>query len=148
MPYLFEARITAILNRRPGFQDAQELATKCRDHTARLLLHHPLPGGYAADDQVASNLVSSMGSRSRRDRGAVPANAPHASDPGFVGNDWVNVSNNAQHIVGMVSAELAYAFNLGLDIRSPEVIGTMYKLAVRVWSLDEYTGYVQDEGRR
>ena len=48
-----------------------------------------------------------------------------------------------------VSGELAHAYSLGLDIRSDVVVGTMYALAVQVWSMiDEYTSPSQDEGRR
>src|SRR5688500_2212620 len=147
MPYLFDQEIEAAIANQIKLADATRLKEKCEAATADLLRNHPRAGNYLADDATAEALAASMGSKSRRDRGSTPANAPHAID--YVGDEWRMVSDNAQVIYGKVSAQLAYAHQLGLDIRSAVVIGTMYKLAVKVWStIGQYTGYDQDEGKR
>jgi hypothetical protein len=147
MPYLFDQEVEAAIANQVKLADAIKLKEKCEAVTADLLLNHPSPGNYLANDATAEALAASMGSKSRRDRGSTPTNAPHAID--YVGDDWRMVSDNAQIIYGKVSGELAHAYQLGLDIRSAVVIGKMYKLAVRVWSaIGQYTGYDQNEGKR
>lgn len=146
MPYLFAQEIEAAIANKFKLADATHLKEKCEAATADLLLNHLHHGNYLANDATAEALAASMGSKSRRDRGNTPPNAPHAID--YVA-DWRMVSDNAQIIYGKVSGELAHAHQLGLDIRSAVVIGTMYKLAVKVWStIGQYTGYEQDEGKR
>ncbi|MCI4568481.1 hypothetical protein [Lysobacter sp. CFH 32150] len=143
MPYLFDREIEAAINK--NVHDATELRTTCDNATTHLLPLHPNPHTYAANDATAEQLAISMGSKSRKDRD-VPATNPHALD--YV-SGWTALSDNAQHIVGMVCGELPHAYQLGLDIRSHVVIGTIYKLAVKVWStIGQYTGPAQDEGRR
>ncbi len=149
MPYLFEQEVEAAIAKQFKLADATKLKEKCQAITADLLANHPHQGNYLANDQLAQALAASMGSKSRRDRGNTPANAPHAMDPQYVGDDWRMVSDNAQTIHGKVSSELVHAFQLGLDIRSHVVIGQMYKLAVKVWAaIGQYTGYDQNEGKR
>ena len=147
MPYLFDREIEAAIAKQVKLADANKLKEKSEAVTADLLINHPNPGNYLANDATAEALAASMGSKSRRDRGSVPANAPHAMD--YVGDEWRLVSDNAQIIYGKVSGELAHAYQLGLDIRSAVVIGQMYKLAVKIWStIGQYTGPEQNEGRR
>lgn len=147
MPYLFEREIAAAIADKVKLPDTKQLKEKSEAKTAELLLNHPNPGNYLANDAVAEALAASMGSKSRRDRGNIPADAPHAID--YVGDSWRMVSSNTQEIYGKVSGELAHAFQLGLDIRSPVVVGNIYKLAVNAWStIGQYSGYDQYEGKR
>lgn len=145
MSYLFNREIEAAIAQKVNLAAAVELKDRCVAETATLLLHHPRVGNYPANDATAELLAISMGSRTRKDRD-VPATDPHALD--YV-SSWTTLSSNAQHIVGKVCGELPHAHQLGLDIRSDVVIGTIYKLAVKAWStIEQYTGPAQDEGRR
>lgn len=145
MTYLFEAKMNNLMAKSDK-AELKKFNLKCEDLTAHLLLNYSRGNlQYLVDDATADALVISMGSKSRRDRGKVPAAAPHAID--YVSN-WVEVSNNCQHIVGLVDAEKAKAYEIGLDIRNPEVIGKIYKLAVGYYSFADYIGFAQNEPRR
>ncbi|ARU21587.1 nitrate transporter [Ralstonia solanacearum] len=95
------------------------------------------------DYDVAKQLALTMGAKYKQ------GTQPHAGDRQYVGDEWRVVSDNYEIITSMVIAELHQAYQLGLDIRAPNVIGKMFYLAVQVWSeLGDYTGNAQDEIRR
>lgn len=94
------------------------------------------------DFEYARNLVSSMGTQFKKD----------AMGTDWAGNyvsEWRMVSGNCGIICNLVSGELYNAYQIGLDIRSPKVIGKMFSMAVSMWStFGAYSSPTQDEGRR
>lgn len=147
MAYLFDVKINKLMENSSD-PALEKFNFQCMEKTGYLLQNcHRGNLAYLINDAIAGALVISMGSRSRKDRGNVLPNAPHAAD--YVkDNKWTVVSSNSQHIVGLVAAERPNAYLIGLDIQNPEVVGNMYKLAVGYFSLAEYIGYNQNEGRR
>jgi hypothetical protein len=141
--YLFERDVEPALQGAKA-DKAQIVQTKCMTVTSRLQGTYQLGGG--ANIDAAKAIARRMGVRDRRDlMNDQQLHQHHASRY----CDWNLVSNNAQHIVGMVCGELQVAVDLGIDISRPEVIGAMFDLAVQVWSgPGPYTGYDQGEGRR
>lgn len=150
MTYLFARQIDHAIARGTKPEETSRIKTKCEKTTKELLRSHPLAGNiYPSPDPASENVAKKMGSKSKRDRDNTPAAFPHASDPGYVGDEWRLVSDNAKLIEDKVSSELQHAYDLGLDTRSPVVVGKMYKLAVLVWSgIGDYTGHQGNEGRR
>jgi hypothetical protein len=155
MPYLFESSIKVLNQSKSEVKNLKDKATAV---TGKLQTQHPHNNAYTFPDTRAAALAANMGARSRRDRaketqaltraggGATDIQA-HVLD--YVESSaWIMVSSNAQIIFGLVSGELKNAYDLGIDIRSPAVIGKMYKYAVMTWSLGVYTGFDQDEGKR
>ena len=146
MPYLFETQIAEVKRKSNDPNACDKLDAKCQTVTASLLQQHPRLVMYLAGDAAAEALAKNMGSKARNDR--LNKNGPHAMDAEYVGDDWRMVSDNCNDIYGKVSDHLDHAFALGLDIRSPVVVGKMYALAVKIWSLGAYTGFEQYEGKR
>jgi hypothetical protein len=142
MSYLFESAIEPAIKVEQLKANATNLKSRFESKTASLLTSKRRTNDIHDDFQKAKELVGTMGSKHR----GTDKLAPHAWN--YV-ESWASVSGNNEALQRMVSSELDTAYRIGLDIRSPDVIGTMFDLAAQVWSsLGAYTGYSQDEGRR
>ncbi len=81
MSYLFDRDVETAIAKSFKLADTARLKEKCEAATLELRQNHTRRAdNYLADDATAEALVTSMGSKSRRDRGNTPANAPHALD--------------------------------------------------------------------
>jgi hypothetical protein len=134
MPYLFDSEVDAVFAKKSDDPDIRNTKTRCEDETTRLQQGHGPVANYQYPDDAASQLVANMGTKSARGRDAALAGSPHASDEGYLGSGWQLASGNQPELVAMVHQQLQNAYNLQIDIRSSEVIGTMYKLAGLVFS--------------
>ncbi|NQD91676.1 hypothetical protein HP532_03295 [Pseudomonas sp. CrR25] len=142
MSYLFQRHIEPAIKVESTRGNATYLKGLCESETASLIDSHGRDLNIHDDLQYAEDLVRTMGDQFK----------PKSVNTDWAGNyvsEWRMVSSNAGIIRGMVSRELHRAYQIGLDIRSSQVIGAMFNLAVQVWStLGEYSSPTQDEGRR
>ena len=144
MSYLFDRIIEPAANAKSPKPVAGHLRDSSQQVTQQLIKTNPRTvnrgsGAPTDDDRVAADLVNQMGSQ-------IKTTSPHAQD--YVDN-WRQVSGNAGTVRAYVSRELDHAYQIGLDITAPAVIGKMFYLAVMIWSeLGDYTSPTQDEGRR
>ncbi|MEP6495924.1 MAG: hypothetical protein ABJF01_24805 [bacterium] len=140
MSYLFQGAVEPAIEVELMRGNATYLKGLCEKKTRALVAAHGRDFNAHDDYEFANNLIRSMGAQFKPKAG------------GWAGeyvNNWRMVSSNAGIVRGMVAAELHTAYKIGLDIRSEEVIGEMFDLAVQVWStIGEYTGPSQNEGRR
>ena len=142
MGYLFEKSISPAQIVEAMQNNANYLAKTCKEATDALFASNQRVLNIHDDMYAAEALVQKMGGQFR----GTDKSEPWA---GTYVDNWRMVSMNAGTIRSMVSSEIYNAYQQGLDIRQPAVIGKMFYLAVLVWStIGEYTGYAQDEGKR
>jgi hypothetical protein len=140
--YLFQDAIEPALTVESTSGNAQYLKGESEKITAGLVVSNPRHVNIHDDYSHAENLILAMGGQFKsKDVGSDWA--------GNYVSEWRMVSGNAGIIRSMVSGELYRAYRIGLDIRSTQVLGQMFKIAVLVWSiLGEYSSPTQNEGRR
>jgi hypothetical protein len=140
MSYLFQVHIEPALKVELTKGNANYLKELSERTTSGLTATNGRVFNRHDDFQAARDLVTSMGDQFK------PATGDWAGN--YV-TEWRMVSGNAGTIRSMVSRELDTAYQIGLDIRSPKVLGEMFNLAVQVWStVGEYSSPTQSEGRR
>ena len=140
MSYLFQGAIEPALKVEAMKGNATYLKGVCEKTTKSLIESDGREFNSHDDFVAAKQLISSMGVKTK------PAVGRWYGE--FVDN-WRQVSDNIGTIGGMVQSEISTAYQIGLDVRSANVIGHMFDLAVQVWStIGEYTGPSQNEGRR
>jgi hypothetical protein len=119
----------------PENENLKALKERCQKTTRELEGSNRRTATYERDDKEARNLIFTMGEKTKRDRS--DPKAPHASS--YMGT-WMVLSDNHSTVRAKVSAEAGHAHDLGLDIRSADVIGAMYVLAANVFSeIDNYS---------
>ncbi|HEY1028942.1 MAG TPA: hypothetical protein VGE28_15130 [Pseudomonas sp.] len=141
MRYLFKEVIDSALNAESTRGNATYYQGNLIARTQTLVTNHGRHYNIHDDYTYAADLVNSMGTQFKKD------------DVGdWAGNyvsQWRMVSGNCGTIRGLVRGELYNAYQIGLDIRSPAVIGEMFCMAVEMWStFGAYSSPSQDEGRR
>ncbi|WCD82474.1 hypothetical protein [Pseudomonas sp. TUM22785] len=143
MSYLFQDGIEAALRVESMRGNASYLKSQCEQMTQKLINDSPRHINIHDDLSYAESLIFSMGNQFK------PSGVAQGEWAGDYVSEWRMVSGNAGVIRGMVSNELYRAYQIGLDIRSNQVVGKMFKLAVMVWStIGDYSSPTQNEGRR
>jgi hypothetical protein len=142
MKYLFEDVIESALKAESTRGNATYYKGEFEKKTNKLVGTNGRDINMHDDYEYAENLVGSMGTQFKGDSGANGWAGDYVSE-------WRMVSGNCGIIRGLVRGELYKAYQIGLDIRSPKVIGKMFSMAVSMWStFGAYSSPAQNEGRR
>lgn len=128
--YLFKTEIEeAIRKQVENLGVVQKLQQTSKDQTKQLLKNYPRTKVKKVEE--AKKLVNLMGRNSERTKFAP-----------WAGNytNWSLLSGQRRTVTGKVYLELDSAYDIGLDIQNPKVIGVMFDLAAQVFTIiDDYS---------